>query len=134
MSIAGTSSGHLASQALASFPSTCFMSLSSLSNDETLRTNTTSNLADISVCHHIARAKLEVTLTKKTPADWPELECKPGSVVSTKSEERQAIPPVKAAVESKPVVEPPSKLARPYSSTKDWDEVSNVQLSTFLFN
>ncbi|CAM9163362.1 unnamed protein product [Ascophyllum nodosum] len=68
-------------------------------------------------------SKMEVTLTKKSPADWPELECKPGASVSTTGEERPKVPSAKKAVESKPSAEPPTKLARPYSSTKDWDEV-----------
>ena len=70
---------------------------------------------------------MEVTLTKKSPADWPELECKPGASVSTTGEERPKVPSAKKAVESKPSAEPPTKLARPYSSTKDWDEVSGDQ-------
>lgn len=68
-------------------------------------------------------SKLEVTLTKKSPADWPELECKPGAMVSTAGQERATVPPAKIAVKSKTVSEPPTKLARPYSTNKDWGEV-----------
>lgn len=66
--------------------------------------------------------QLEVTLTKKSPADWPELEgtatpaARPAAAPTTSDASSAAIAP--------PVEEPPTKVARPYSSTKNWDVVS----------
>ncbi|CAM9468053.1 unnamed protein product [Pylaiella littoralis] len=67
-----------------------------------------------------AASKLEITLTKKSPADWPELEdtatpaARPAAVAASDAS---------SAATAAPVEEPPTKIARPYSSTKNWDVV-----------
>eukprot|EP00752_Nemacystus_decipiens_P010675 g9506.t1 len=69
-------------------------------------------------------SKLEVTLTKKSPADWPELEgtaapaTRPAAAVAPSASSAST-----AATAAAPVQEPPTKVPRPYSSTKDWDVV-----------
>eukprot|EP00904_Undaria_pinnatifida_P003220 jgi/Undpi1/1289/HiC_scaffold_11.g04681.m1 len=68
-------------------------------------------------------SKLEITLTKKSPADWPELEDTSSSAVMTSPAQPAARAQAPAANASKPVAEPPTKLARPYSSKKNWDVV-----------
>lgn len=74
----------------------------------------------------VAGRQLEVTLTKKSPADWPELEgtatpaTRPAAAVATTPNASAASTAAAAA----PVQEPPTKVPRPYSSTKDWDVVS----------
>lgn len=67
--------------------------------------------------------QLEVNLTKKSPAEWPELEDTTASAVMT-SAQPDARTKAPASSASKPLAEPPTKLARPYSGTKDWDVVS----------
>ncbi|CAM9170604.1 unnamed protein product [Hapterophycus canaliculatus] len=68
-------------------------------------------------------SKLEVTLTKKSPADWPELEgtitpaARPAAAVATPS---ASSTPTSAEA---PAEEPPTKVPRPYSSNKNWDVV-----------
>ncbi|CAM9883728.1 unnamed protein product [Scytosiphon promiscuus] len=68
-------------------------------------------------------SKLEVTLTKKAPGDWPELEgtatpaTRPSAAATTPQADDA---PASAAAPSE---EPPTKVPRPYSSTKDWDVV-----------
>lgn len=74
--------------------------------------------------------QLEVTMTKKSPADWPELEgtatpaTRPTAAATTTPDASSAATPA-------PVEEPPTKVARPYSSTKNWDVVSCLRLSVF---
>eukprot|EP00903_Cladosiphon_okamuranus_P010720 g10132.t1 len=70
-------------------------------------------------------SKLEVTLTKKSPADWPELE---GTATPATRPAAAVAPAPNASSEGTaaaavPVQEPPTKVPRPYSSTKDWDVV-----------
>lgn len=68
--------------------------------------------------------QLEVTLTKKSPADWPELEGTGAAAAAAAVSHTRPAVSEKAPDASKPVAEPPTKLARPYSTTKDWDVVS----------
>lgn len=87
---------------------------------------------------HSSRDQLEVTLTKKSPADWPELG---GKATLTSTGTTPAAPPntaaVNAAVSSSTgsdttVKEKPTQVARPYASTKDWDVVSQGYVSRVL--
>lgn len=72
--------------------------------------------------------QLEVTLTKKSPADWPELEgtatpaARPAAAVTNNPDASSASTAEAAA--AVPAEEPPTKVPRPYSSTKNWDVVS----------
>lgn len=72
------------------------------------------------VCMIRSPFQLEVTLTKKSPADWPELEGKgaAGTALARPTERVST-----SAGDSSAVKEPPTKLARPYSGTKNWDVV-----------
>lgn len=83
--------------------------------------------------HVLPRLQLEVTLTKKSPADWPELEGK--AMVTATSTAREPPRPgvgdaaLSASVDNETTAkENPTKLARSYSSTKDWDVVGQVRL------
>ncbi|CAN0129168.1 unnamed protein product [Ectocarpus fasciculatus] len=60
-------------------------------------------------------------MTKKTPADWPELE----GAATPAARPAAAVTAADASSTSgaAPVEQPPTKVARPYSSTKDWDVV-----------
>lgn len=66
-------------------------------------------------------SKLEISLTKKSPAEWPELEDTTASAVMTSAQPDAPVKP--SADASKALAEPPAKLARPYSGKKDWDVV-----------
>lgn len=65
-------------------------------------------------------------MTKKSPADWPELE----GVATAAARPAAAVTAADASSTSgaAPVEQPPTKVARPYSSTKDWDVVSLLVL------
>ncbi|CAN0506685.1 unnamed protein product [Ectocarpus sp. 12 AP-2014] len=66
-------------------------------------------------------SKLEVTMTKKSPADWPELE---GAATPAARPAAAATATDASSTSGEaPVEQPPTKVARPYSSTKDWDVV-----------
>ncbi|CBN79827.1 SGT1 homologue [Ectocarpus siliculosus] len=66
-------------------------------------------------------SKLEVTMTKKSPADWPELE---GAAIPAARPAAAATATDASSTSGEAAVEqPPTKVARPYSSTKDWDVV-----------
>lgn len=66
-------------------------------------------------------SKLEITLTKKSPADWPELEGK-GVMTSTATAPPKA-PLSDGAADQSIAKEPSTRLAPPYASTKNWDVV-----------
>lgn len=70
--------------------------------------------------------QLEISLLKRMPGDWPELEGKAAAGSAAPPRTAQPVLPV--------AIEPPSKVARPYSSSKDWDVVSRRGYQAICFD
>lgn len=66
---------------------------------------------------------MEVILTKKSPGDWPELEGK-GNMTPTIPQRADTVEKKEPSVGTSR--DAAAKVPRPYSSSKNWDVVSDI--------